>query len=376
MAAAADGAGATRDVFVDFVRAFSLLVVVTWHWVFTIVIWRPDGPHASNPIGFTRGLWLLTWLLQVMPLFFYVGGYSHLKAWEHAHAKGRTIWSFVSDRLKRLAVPALALLGTWIVLGAALGAAFDLPWIWRAVKLVVSPLWFIAVYLLLVVMLPVSLWLHRRFDVIALVWMAGLAMLVDLQRFHYHRAWVGWFNMILVWGLCHQLGFFYERIVALRRQADWSLLFAGLFGLTGLVLSNLYPGSMVGVPGARLSNMAPPTMCLVALLAFQSGVAEILRPWVTARLEQRGRWATVSEVINRFSMPLFLFHTTGMAMSRAFAKAVLGRNEAVRPDGWWWLKRPVSFVGPLLFTLPVIFLFGRRWTGKRRSPTGSANVTA
>jgi hypothetical protein len=272
--------------------------------------------------------------------------------------------------MKRLAVPAVALLGTWIVLGAVLGAVFDLPWIWRAVKLVVSPLWFIAVYLLLVVMLPVTLWLHRRFDVIVLVWMAGLAMLVDLQRFHYHRAWIGWFNMIVVWGLCHQLGFFYERVVALRRQADWSLLFAGLFGLTGLVLSSLYPGSMVGVPGARLSNMAPPTLCLVALLAFQSGVAEILRPWVTSRLERRGRWATVSEVINRFSMPLFLFHSTGMAMSRAFARAVLGRNEAVRPDGWWWLKRPVAFVGPLLFTLPVIFLFGRRWTRKRPISVG------
>jgi hypothetical protein len=44
-----------RDPFIDFVRAFSLLVVVAWHWVFTIIVWRPDGPHATNPIGFTRG---------------------------------------------------------------------------------------------------------------------------------------------------------------------------------------------------------------------------------------------------------------------------------------------------------------------------------
>ena len=33
--------------------------------------------------------------------------------------------------------------------------------------------------------------------------------------------------------------------------------------------------------------------------------------------------------------------------------------------GWqWWLLRPVAILGPLLFTLPVIFLFGRRWQNK------------
>jgi hypothetical protein len=35
---------------------------------------------------------------------------------------------------------------------------------------------------------------------------------------------------------------------------------------------------MVGVPGDRFSNMAPPTFVLVALLAFQAGVAELLPP--------------------------------------------------------------------------------------------------
>src|SRR5438309_2091330 len=56
-----------RDPFVDALRALSLLVVVMWHWVFTVIIWEPDGPHASNPIGVTHGLWMLTWLLQVLP---------------------------------------------------------------------------------------------------------------------------------------------------------------------------------------------------------------------------------------------------------------------------------------------------------------------
>ena len=44
-----------RDRFIDFLRAFSLLVVVVWHTVFTILVWRDDGPHATSPLGFFGG---------------------------------------------------------------------------------------------------------------------------------------------------------------------------------------------------------------------------------------------------------------------------------------------------------------------------------
>jgi len=349
-----------RNHYIDFLRAFSLLVVVAWHWVFTIIIWKEDGPHATNPIGFTKGLFFATWLLQVMPLFFYVGGYSHLKSWQKAQQRGDNIWRFVWARVKRLAIPALALLGVWTAAGIALGINFDLEWIGKLVVLIVSPLWFMAVYLMLVAMLPIFLWLHRRFDVIVLVFFGGLAGAVDILRFRYGYEWLGLINMVFVWGLCHQLGFFYDRLAAATRRVDWALLWAGLFGLAGLVFSGLYPGSMVGVPGER-SNMAPPTLCIVALVLFQAGVAEVLRPSMERRLP-RPQWTQVNEVINRFSMPLFLFHTTGMALSRAVSYAIAGgENEATKPTGWWWLSRPLSFVLPLLFTMPVILLFGRRW---------------
>jgi hypothetical protein len=357
------GARTERDPFVDFVRAFSLIVVVVWHWAFTIVIWEDDGPHATNPIGFTHGLWLLTWLFQVMPLFFYVGGYGHLRSWERARADGRSIWSLVGTRLRRLAIPSLALLGVWVVLGVIVGTVFNVAWMGRAVLLVVSPLWFIAIYLMLVLLLPAALWLHARFDTTVLVFLAGIAGIIDITRFRYDHLWLGALNMILVWGLCHQLGFFYERIVAAPRQSDWTLLFGGLFALVGLVYSGLYPGSMVGVPGER-SNMAPPTMCIVALVAFQVGLVEILRPALTVRL-RRPSWTRFNELINRFSMPLFLFHTTGMAIALALGYALRGnQNDPVTPDAHWWLTRPLALVFPLLFTLPVIWLFGRRWTAQ------------
>lgn len=351
-----------RDVYIDFLRAFSLLVVVAWHWVFTIIRWSDKGPHATSPLGFTSGLWVATWLLQVMPLFFYVGGYAHLVSWERARTRGVSLAVFVLSRLRRLAVPAFALLGVWIVLGIVLGAVFDLPWLGRAIVLVVSPLWFIGVYLMLVAVLPVALWLHRRFDSTVLVFLAAGAGAVDILRFRYDYTWLGPLNMLLVWGLCHQLGFFYERLVHAARRVDVTLLWAGLAGLAGLVGSGLYPGSMVGVPGER-SNMAPPTLCIVALVAFQAGVAEVIRPAVERRLA-RPRWTTFNATINRFSMPLFLFHTTGMALYLAVRYAIVGRNETAEPTLEWWLTRPLAVIGPLLFTLPVIYLFGRQWVAR------------
>jgi peptidoglycan/LPS O-acetylase OafA/YrhL len=374
MAMDAPSAPTSRDNYVDFLRAASLLVVVVWHWAFTILTWEPTGPeagpHATSPLGFTHGFWLATWLFQVMPLFFYVGGYVHLRSWERAQRDGVSIAAFVTRRIRKLVVPAAVVLLAWIAVGSVLGAYFTLEGIGRAVKLVVSPLWFLAVYLMLVVLLPVSLWLHKRYGSLVLVWLGGAAMIVDVVRFNYGYEAAGWLNMVLVWGLAHQAGFFYQQVVDAPRRADWALLWAGLFGLIGLVGSGLYPGSMVGVPGERFSNMAPPTFVIVALLLFQIGVVELLRPTMQ-RVLQRPRWRTVNDLINRFSLPLYLVHTTGLAIFLFLAWLLFGyeftdRTDSLRLDLQWWLTRPLAVVGPLICTLPVIVLFSK--IGVRREP--------
>lgn len=357
---------ATRDRYVDWLRASSLLVVVVWHWAFTILRWSPDGPHPTSPLGFLSGLWIFTWLLQVLPMFFYVGGYVHLRAWQRAEERGEGLGHFVRAHIRRLVLPASALVLTWALLGLVLGLAFDLAWIGNAVMLVISPLWFLGVYVGLLALLPVGLWLHRRFDVLVLVWLGGVAMLVDVLRFRYGLDWAGWVNMVAVWGLAHQAGFFYRRIVDSPRHWDIALLSGGLFALMGLVFSGLYPGSMVGVPGDRLSNMAPPTFVIVALLVFQIGLAEVVRPGMD-RVLRRPRWQRVNTVVNHFALPLFLFHTTGMALARAldyfvFEGAIVDDRA---PDLIWWLQRPLAILGPLLFTVPVIALFA--WRGRAHS---------
>jgi len=122
------------------------------------------------------------------------------------------------------------------------------------------------------------------------------------------------------------------------------------------------------VPGEG-SNMAPPTVCIVALTVFQVGVAELIRPSVLRGLARGGLFSRATAVFTRFALPLFLFHTTGMALSRGLEWTIFGTQvEAVAPTVTWWLLRPVAIIGPLLATLPVIYLFGRRWQTQTVAP--------
>ena len=92
----ADLTPTTRDRTVDLLRAGAIAVVVLWHWVFSVTHWTGDSRLTMpNPIGNIPGLWLATWLLQVMPLFFVVGGVANLAAWKAAVRDGVSARTFV-----------------------------------------------------------------------------------------------------------------------------------------------------------------------------------------------------------------------------------------------------------------------------------------
>jgi hypothetical protein len=110
-------------------------------------------------------------------------------------------------------------------------------------------------------------------------------------------------------------------------------------------------------------------VCIIALTIFQVGVAELIRPSVLRGLSRGGAFARATGVFTRFALPLFLFHTTGMALSRGVEWSIFGTQvEGTEPTLTWWLLRPVAIIGPLLATLPVIYLFGRRWRTQTVAP--------
>ncbi|MDH3499922.1 MAG: acyltransferase [Acidimicrobiia bacterium] len=348
---------AARDPYIDFLRSFSLVIVVIWHWVFTILVVSQATVQPTNPIGFTRGMWVITWVLQVMPVFFFVGGFAHRLSFDD-YQPG-TSRRFLRRRIRRLLGPALGLVAAWIAIGVVLEVAMNPAWIWSAVILVLSPLWFLIVYVVLVLLAPIAIRAHWRWGELVPVWLLGLAAVLDVLRFTHSQGWAAWANFLVIWGLAHQLGFFYDRFIAAPRRTGWMLLWGGFFGLVALTNMGFYPRSLVGVPGDRFSNMGPPTLAIVGLTFLQIGLVLLLRDWVIEKLETNERWKRLFAWVNENSLPLYLFHSSGMAVVVALAFVLFRYVPPTQPTFEWWLTRPLWLIAPFLATWPLLAAYRR-----------------
>ncbi|HZQ57968.1 MAG TPA: acyltransferase [Acidimicrobiales bacterium] len=350
-------AAPTRDRYVDGLRALSLFVVVAWHWVFTVISWH-HGPHAGNPIGSAPGLWALTWALQVMPLFFFVGGFAHLRTWESVERAGEGYATFCRRRLGRLLKPAALCVAAVACARVAAGAMFPhVAWLGSALMLTLSPLWFLCVYVVLVCIAPAAIALHRRFGALVPVVLGGAACLVDVARFHAHIGAIAWLNFLFVWAFAHQLGFFYERLTSTSRRAAVAMGASGLLALLALTNIGLYPRSMVGVPGDRFSNMGPPTLCIVALCLLQVGLVALVRPAVTRWLGRSGAQRAVDWATRR-SMTVYLWHFVGFSLAYGVLWGI-GVRAPQSPGALWWAERPLFVIAPAVMTFPLVRAFSR-----------------
>ncbi|HEV3504332.1 MAG TPA: acyltransferase, partial [Actinomycetes bacterium] len=358
--AAATPAG--RDRFADLLRVVSIVVVVAGHWLMAVVVWRDGRVEGGNALALVPGLWLATWLLQVMPLFFFVGGLANLVS---ARRGG---WAeFVRGRATRLLRPTVAFLAVWAVGATALGLAGVPEAVLRPVaRLVVQPLWFLGLYLLVVALAPAMLRLHRRFGPAVVVWLGLAAAVADLvSRAAGPAGWlpaldrVGDGNFVLVWLFAQQLGFLYADgiLTSWPRRAHAAMAAGGLTTLVALTASGAWPPSMVGLPGDRVSNMNPPSLCIVALTVWLVGLAMLLRPAVTRWLERPRPWTMVVTAGSAL-MTLFLWHLTALALAVLLLHP-LGLTEPTPGTLAWWALRPLWLLVPAAMLVPLVALFAR-----------------
>src|SRR6187431_2238215 len=185
---------ASRDRYVDALRVFALAGVIIGHYVMAVVNWAP-----GEPVSFTNILSLEpltrwgTLLLQVMPLFFAVGGFSHAIAWRSLARRGGGYGDFVAARVGRLIRPALVYVGVWMVLSlvitAVWGHALD-----PVLQILGQLLWFIGIYLIAAAFAPALLKAHERWGVWALASLVVAAAAVDVLRLAGGVDGVKWLN--------------------------------------------------------------------------------------------------------------------------------------------------------------------------------------
>ncbi|MFF1597234.1 acyltransferase [Streptomyces mirabilis] len=365
---------ASRDKYVDLLRVASLGTVVLGHWLMAAVSVRGDGrAEVGNLLAVEPRLQLLTWALQVMPVFFFVGGFSHAlsyrslrrKAGEHGENGengeqgengGGALYSvFLRARLQRLLRPTVVFIGVWGALALALqlagreGGLLD-----ASLRLVAQPLWFIGIYLAMVAFTPPLLRLHERYGWGAFGGLVAAAGLVDLLRFGFGVPYVEFLNFAFVWLAVHQLGFL-RADGKLRRP--YLLAGAGLAGVVLLVAYGPYPLSMVGMPGEKISNMAPPTFALLCHGLWLVGGVESLRGPARRWLRRTRVWRAVVAA-NGVSMTAFLWHLTAM-LGVYGALLALGVRLPEPATGAWWAQVPVRVVVAGGVTALLVTVFRR-----------------
>jgi hypothetical protein len=127
---------------------------------------------------------------------------------------------------------------------------------------------------------------------------------------------------------------------------------------------------MLGLPGQQMSNMLPPSVCVIAVAVLQLGLVMLARPALVRRLDGTRTWrATVA--VNAFIVTVFLWHITGFVLA-AGAAHLAGLPLPAIGSGRWWLEKPLWILAAAVVTAGLVVLFGRVERGPLATSGGPA----
>ena len=359
-----------RNRYVDFLRALSIGAVVFGHWLIAAPHMSGGAIATGNMLEIQPFTQWLTWGFQVMPIFFLVGGYSNGASWGAALREGTSYSEWLTARLRRLVGPVLPLLVLWCGV-AVLARWLGVPTaeVSAASQLALVPIWFLAVYAFVAVLVPLTHAFWQRFGFASYALLVAAAVLVDLAIYAGGAPrLLGWANYAFVWLAVHQLGYAWRDA---RMGLGLSLAFfgVGLAAAAALVAFGPYGLSMVGAPGEEFGNTLPPSIALLALGACQSGLVLALeRP--ARRWLARSRAWTLTVLVNGMIMTVYLWHVTALVGVIALSVYGLGGFglELAPGSGAWWATRPLWMAVLLLALLPLIPAFARYERPSPREP--------
>ncbi|GAA1005638.1 acyltransferase [Acrocarpospora pleiomorpha] len=338
---------APRDRFIDMLRVFGIAGVVVQHWSVPVLLYADGRLTTGNALA---AIPLVTWLSQVMPLVFFAGGAANAISWR----KGGDGW--VVRRVGRLGWPVLPLAAVWLPLPYLLGwLGVPAQPVEVASRIVGQLLWFLVVYLIAVVATP---YLIRMRAAVVLPVLAGGAVAMDVIRFTGFEP-AGYLNVVFVWLAVHQIGFLYAegRLAWLSGRRAAGLAVAGFGMVAALVAAGPYPMSMIGMPGA-ISNMAPPSACLLALFAGQLGLAMLLRPALN-RVAARPKPGALLEWLAPRMMTIYLWHMPALVAVAGVAVVGFGLDTPAIGSARWWALTPCWLFCPGVLLAGLVRVLGR-----------------
>ncbi|MFI6262842.1 acyltransferase family protein [Micromonospora sp. NPDC051006] len=361
----------TRDRAVDALRGYAVGGVVLGHWLVTGLVLTSDGSlHQASPLAAMPALAPATWLLQTLGLFFFTAGYASARSVAR-HRGGPAGW--LARRLRRLVLPTVALLGAGaaVLLVATVVGTPD-GTLAVALTLAVSPLWFLLPLAALVALtVPLRAAVRRwgpwwcAAPAVAAVAGADLA-----ARLLPTAGGLLPVSLLAAWAVPYLLGLAHADGRLAGRRPAAGLALGGAVALAALIAAG-YPASAVGVPGAAMSNLNPPSLLAVALAGTQIGLGLLARPALLRLTARRGPGRAV-EAVNRNAVRIYLWHQpvlVGVSALAARAGAALPGLHTP-PDGAGWVVARLGWL-PVLALLLAALVVGR-WPHPRRDDTRPA----
>ncbi len=359
-----------RDLTLDLARVFCVLLVVVIHLLETGVGRGPNGLVVSRPLEHQPWFNAITWVFQIMPLFFVVGGFASMTAWRSLQRRGGGAADYVKIRVLRLAQPALPLFVFYVVvIGGATLIGVDPTLLHTVVLGSGSPLWFLAAYGLCQAVAPFAAHWHARSPKLTLLLLLVGAVIVDAARYGSGIDAVGLLNLFFVWVLIQQLGFWYAD-GWFDRRPWWQLVLIALGSW-----ATLFPLTAWGPYSPdMLTDLNPPTVPLIALGLSQACVLRLLRPALAALMRTRGARATVFLAGSRL-MTIYLWHLPIIIILTGVALLIPGGSPLPGSPVWWWTRIP-AYVLVLVLIFALSLLVGRFEAPREVGPTPPGWVVA
>jgi len=364
---------AGRDRAIDLVRVGCIAGVVVLHAMMVGVAVTDAGPAFVNASEGMAWIIPLSWLLQVMPLFFVIGGFSGATALRRARGRGRDGIDFVTARIHRLLLPALVTIGVAGALLALLTAAgIPADLVALAGYRFAQPLWFLGVFLACQALLPALLRLHEAAPVRTIAALAAAAAAVDVVRGATGIDAFGFVNLAFVWLALQQLGFFLAdgRIDALSRRTRILWVAAALAALASTFVAGIHSPDLV-------ANINPPTTALLLVGVVHTSSFSLLREPI-ARVAARRTPARLIELATPRAMTVYLWHMPVLlCLAGLTAAGAIVTATALPPIGGpvWWITRPAWLVLALAATAVVAWPLARvEAVGAPRGSRSAARV--
>jgi len=298
-----------RDRAIDVIRIGALVGVVAGHSIMATSVIRDEVFIWGNLLTTSVVFQVLTWVFQIMPLFFFAGAAAGVTSWQPGTSWG----GWLMRRCTRLFRPVFYYLAFWAVTLTALHSVLPVHVYEPVAGVSIQLLWFLGAYVLVLAAMPL---LSRITDTArlaaAVAAVYAVVMLVDFVRLHVAgTAPLGYLNMA-VWLIPAMFGVAYRRGLLDGRAA--LRLGVGMLGVNlALVFLGPYELSLVGIDGQRLPNMTPPSLLLaghaIMMCAFAIAAAPAINRWA-----HRPRVWWLTTIGNSGAMTLYLWHMPALLL--------------------------------------------------------------